>query len=133
MYFILQIIHEVDKIDCVFLFAFVIFYNCVNHLNIILDKELNLDTLLIQLNPIMHQFKVLGQVVGISSDLLDQIESSTANPHDGLVEVCDAWLRKCRDNDVTLTWKHVAEALSLIGQKQLSHDIMQVYTTGKVL
>ncbi len=91
-----------------------------------------MDTLLIQLKPMMHQFKPLGQVVGISSDLLDQIESSVANPHDGLVEVCDAWLRKCEDNDVTLTWKHVADTLSLIGQKKLSHDIMQVYKTGKV-
>ncbi len=95
-----------------------------------MDQELNLDTLLIQLNPMMNHFKLLGQVVGISSDLLDQIESSTANPHDGLVEVCDAWLRKCEDNDLTLTWKHVAEALSLIVQKQLSG--IQVFSTGKV-
>ncbi len=80
-----------------------------------IDQELNMDTLLIQLTPMMmNQFKLLGQVVGISSDLLDQIESSAANPHDGLVKVCNAWLRNCEDNDVTLTWKHVAEALSLI-------------------
>ncbi len=76
----------------------------------------------------MNQFKLLGQAVGISSDLLDQIESSAANPHDGLVEVYNTWLRKCEDNDVTLTWKHVAEALSLIIQKQLSG--IQVFSTG---
>ena len=40
-----------------------------------IDQELNMDTLLIQLTPMMNQFKLLGQVVGISSDLLDKIES----------------------------------------------------------
>ncbi len=69
-----------------------------------IDQELNMDTLLIQLAPMMNQFKLLGQVVCISSDLLDQIESSAANPHDGLVEVCNAWLRKCEDSDATLTY-----------------------------
>ena len=92
-----------------------------------------MDTLLIQLNPISQHFKQLGNHVGISSDVIDQIESSVAIPYDGLVEVCDAWLRKCRDNDWTLTWRTVSEVLTLMGQHKLSHGISQVYVTGKLL
>ncbi len=87
--------------------------------------------MLIQLNTISRCFKSLGQVVGLPSDLLDKIESSAAVPYDGLVEVCDAWLRKYKDDQLTLTWRNVAEALSLVGQEQLSQDIMKVYTTGE--
>ena len=74
---------------------------------------------------------MLGQVVGLPSDLLDQIESSAAVPYDGLVEVCDAWLRKYRDNDWIITWSNVAEAVRSLGEHQLSHSIMEVYSSGK--
>ncbi len=87
--------------------------------------------MLIQLNTISRCFKSLGQVVGLPSDLLDKIESSAAVPYDGLVEVCDARLRKYKDDQLTLTWRNVAEALCLVRQEQLSQDIMKVYSTGE--
>ena len=76
-------------------------------------------------------FRLFGSVAGISPDTLDKIVASCAAPYDGLVEVCDAWLDKCRKEKTTPTWSAVADILSLIGQDKLSHDIMQVYTTGK--
>ena len=76
------------------------------------------------------EFKLLGSVAGISPDFLDRIVSSSAAPFDGLVEVCDAWLDKCRKENIPPTWSAVGEILSLIGWDKLSYDIMQVYKTG---
>ncbi len=92
------------------------------HFAIISDQLLNLDSLLFKLNPISSNFKLLGSLAGISTDLLDQIESSVVVPHDGLVEVCNAWLRKCEDDGVTLTWKMVADILATMGHQDLSFD-----------
>ena len=96
-----------------------------------LDKTLNLNTLLIQLNSISKDFRLFGSVAGISPDILHKIVDSSAAPYDGLVEVCDAWLDKCHKEKTTPTWNAVADILSLIGQEKLSHDILQVYITGK--
>ena len=96
-----------------------------------LDETLNLDSLLIQLKPKCKDFKLFGSVAGISPDTLDKIVASCAAPYDGLVEVCDAWLDKCRKEKNTPTWSAVADILSLIGQEKLSRDIMRVYITGK--
>ena len=100
---------------------------------ILLDETLNLDSLLIQLNPMSKDFRLFGSVAGISPDTLDKIVASSAAPYDGLVEVCDAWLDKCRKEKTTPTWNAVADILSLIGQDKLSHNLMQVYITGKSL
>ena len=78
-------------------------------------------------------FRLFGSVAGISPDTLDKIVTSSAAPYDGLVEVCDAWLDKCRKEKTTPTWSAVADILSLVGQDKLSRDIMQVYTTGKII
>jgi len=43
----------------------------------------------------------------------------------------DHWLRKCKDEKVKPSWRIVAEILSSIGQYQLSHDLLEVYKTGK--
>ena len=85
---------------------------------------------MIQLRPISEHFKLFGSVAGISPVSLNKIVDSSAIPFDGLVEVCDAWLDKCRKENTPPTWSAVAEILSLIGQDKLSHDITQVYTTG---
>ena len=97
----------------------------------LLDKSLNLDSLLIQLRPIEDHYKQFGMVAGVPTDVLGEIESSCEKDYDALVEVCDRWLRKCRDEKVTPSWRIVAEILSLIGQYQLSHDLLDVYKTGK--
>ncbi len=85
---------------------------------------------MIQLRPISDKYKLIGSLAGISSDTLNKIEAHTAEPFDKLVEVCDYWLKKCRNEDVPLTWKAVADILTLIGQEQLSCDIVEVYVTG---
>ena len=63
--------------------------------------------------------------------MLGEIESSSRKDYDALVEVCDCWLRKCRDDKVTPSWRIVAEILSLSGQCQLPHDLLEVYKTCK--
>jgi len=75
-------------------------------------------------------YKQFGQVAGVPTTFLDAIESNSLKNYDALVEVCDNWLRKCREENITPTWRIVAEILSLIGQYQLSHDLLEVYKTG---
>ncbi len=89
-----------------------------------------MDTLLIQLRPISDKYKLIGSIAGVSLDILNEIESHTAEPFDKLVEVCDYWLKQCRIDDIPLTWKAVADILTLIGQEQMSCGIMEVYATG---
>ena len=76
-------------------------------------------------------YKQFGMVAGVPTDVLDEIESSCEKAYDALVEVCDHWLRMCKDEKITPSWRIVAEILSLIGQYQLSHDLLEVYKTGK--
>ena len=83
-----------------------------------------------QLRPIAHNFKLFGSVAGISPTSLNQIVSKSASSYDGMMEVCDLWLEKCRKEQVPPTWHAVAEILALIGQNKLSDDILQVYATG---
>ena len=89
--------------------------------------------MLIQLRPIEDYYKQFGMTAGVPTDVLDEIESSCEKAYDALVEVCDQWLRKCRDEKITPSWRIVAEILSLIGQYQLSHDLLEVYKTGKLI
>ncbi len=92
---------------------------------------MNIDSLLIQLGPIIDKFRLFGSVAGISPAILDEITAHAAVPYDGMVEVCDAWLKKCRAENVTPTWTAVAEILSLLGYHAMSHNILLVYETGR--
>ena len=76
-----------------------------------------------------ENFKLFGSVAGISPTSLNQIVSKSASPYDGLVEVSDLWLEKCRKEQTPPTWHAVAEILALIGYNTLSDDILQVYAT----
>jgi len=78
-----------------------------------------------------EHYKQFGMVAGVSMETLDEIESSCEKAYDALVEVCDQWLRKCQEEKITPSWRIVAEILSLIGQNQLSQDLLEVYKTGK--
>ena len=86
-----------------------------------------------QLRPMEEHYKQFGVRAGIPTAMLDAVESSSLKAYDALVEVCDYWLRKCKEDKITPTWRIVAEILSLIGQYQLSHDLLEVYKTGKYL
>ena len=48
-------------------------------------------------------------VAGVPTDGLDEIESSYEKDYDALVEVCDCWLRKYRDDKVTPSWRIVSK------------------------
>ena len=99
---------------------------------LIAEKTLNLDSLLIQLRSISKNFRLFGSVAGISPDKLDHIVSCCTTSYDGLLEVCDLWLKKCQNEKSPPTWHAVAEILSLIGHYKLADDILQVYATGIV-
>ena len=74
---------------------------------------------------------MFGSVAGISPASLNKIVSKVAAPYDGLVEVCDLWLKKCAMDQTPPTWRAVAEIVSLIGNDVMADALLKVYTTGK--
>ena len=94
--------------------------------NIIIDKTLNLNTLLIQIRrevtPKWYQF---GLAIGINKETLDEFSNFT--PEECIVEVSDLWLRT---SVTTLTWRDVADALKECGYHKLAETILNVYKTG---
>ena len=93
---------------------------------------MDLNSLLVQLGPVSHLYQQFGSVAGLSPDQLDDIVSNTASSYDGLTEVCDLWLH-CRKEKSPPTWRAVAEMLALIGEGRLSSDLLQVYSTGRII
>ena len=95
----------------------------------IIDKTLNLDTLLIQIRhevtPKWYQF---GLAIGINKEILDEFSNFT--PEECIVEVSDLWLRT---SVTTLTWRDVADALKETGCHRLAEKILKVYKTGKTI
>lgn len=87
--------------------------------------------LVIQLRPLSLKYKLFGSVAGISPSSLDSILTKYTSPYNALMEVCDLWLKKCRDEEVVPTWHAVAEILDLIGETKLSKDMLEIYSTGK--
>jgi len=97
----------------------------------IVDQTLNLDSLQVQFGPVSHLYQQFGRVAGLSPDKLDIIVSSTISSYDGLIEVRDLWLLKCRREKTSPIWRAVAEMMVLIGDDKLSDELLQVYKTGK--
>ncbi len=96
----------------------------------VLDNALDLNTLLLQLRPISEKFRLFGSVAGISPSSLNTIVSECVSPYNALMEVCDLWLEKCRNEEVVPTWHAVAEILDLIGEEKLSKSLLEVYLSG---
>ena len=93
----------------------------------IIDKLLNLDTLLIQLKaevtPKWYQF---GEAVGMDKKTLNKYWEYPDSQC--IIEVLDFWLRNHTGQP---TWREVAEILRGIqGLTQLAFDIDRVYETG---
>ena len=92
---------------------------------IIIDKYLNLDTLLIQVRcqvtPLWHEF---GVAAGVPMDILNKCLNYT--PEESIVEVLDYWLRQGGK-----TWRDVARVLNEIHLQQLAEKVLKVYDTGK--
>ena len=98
---------------------------CIADHEIDIDKTVNLDSLLIQLQfqvtPKWHQF---GVAVGIPKEILEQYSSYPADER--LMKVLDYWLK----NDGNPTWRDVAKILNDIELHELAEGIMNVYETG---
>ena len=96
---------------------------------ILIDKTLNLDTLLIQIRhevtPKWYQF---GLAIGINKETLDEFSNFT--PEECIVEISDLWLRT---SVTTLTWRDVADALKGTGCHGLAEKILKVYKTGEAI
>ena len=99
--------------------------NLYLNLDTLLDKYLNLNTLLIQVRcqvtPLWYEF---GVAAGVSMDTLNKCLNCT--PEESIVEVLDYWLRQGKK-----TWQDVARVLSKIHLQELAEKILEVYDTGK--
>ena len=92
-----------------------------------LDRNINLDMLLIQLKPqVTPKWYQFGLAVGIAKEVMDKY--SDYPDEECLVEVLDHWLRNHESNK--LTWKEVAEVLREIDLHQLADDLTKSYDTG---
>ena len=97
------------------------------------DEQLNLHTLSAQLGPISESFIAFGSVAGVSPASLSEIVVKSASYNDSMSEVCGLWLKKCQQEQTQPTWHMVAEILDLIGHKEFSKKLMQVYNKGMLI
>ena len=73
-------------------------------------------------------------VAGLLSDVLHQMDCSYEKAYDIPVVVCNHWLKKYRYEKIIPSWRILAAKISsLIGQYQLSHDLLKVYIIGKII
>jgi hypothetical protein len=101
-------------------------YVLVILLYVFLENALNLDSLLIQLQPeVNEKWYQFGEAMGIEKSVLDKYVSYP--PNQNIIEVCDYWLRNHTGQP---SWNEVAAALKEIGFQQLGYDIERVYETG---
>ena len=66
----------------------------------------------------------------MSPTKLIEIAAKSSNFMESMTGVCKLWLEKCQQENTPPTWHAVAEILDLIGQKQLSKELLEVYKTG---
>ena len=92
-----------------------------------IDKTLNLDCLLIQLqSKVTHKWYEFGEALGIGTEILNRYAECTTDQ--SIIEVCDYWFRSHMGQP---TWREIANALKKIKFQQLAVDIESVYETGK--
>ena len=87
----------------------------------LLDKDLNLDNLLIQVqDDVTPHWYEFGVVVGVPKEILDKCKDYP--PDQCTVEILDYWLMNHRSQ---LTWRDVAHALKEINLHHLAEYIIQ--------
>ncbi len=96
----------------------------------LLEKSLDLKSLILLLSPISDKFKLFGSVAGISPSSLNMIVAECTTPYNAIMQVCQLWFEKCRNEEVIPTWKAIAEILDLIGETKLSKEVLEVYVKG---
>ena len=69
----------------------------------------------------------------MSPTQLIEIAARSLSFVDSMTEVCKLWLEKCQQEQTPPTWHAVAEMLDLIGHKQFSKELLEVYKAGIVL
>ena len=92
------------------------------------DSQLNLDSFLIQLKTVEDDWRQLGECLGVSPPILEEIASHCSTAAESMVEMADYWLRKHRGQP---TWSEVATALQLMHHCHLADAISAVYSTGR--
>ena len=86
--------------------------------------------MLIQVREVIPSWLPYAQALGVSEEVLKEVQGMKMGDYDKLVEILDYWFRTF-PKGTKPTWKDVAMALQEVGFKQLSADIMKVYTTGE--
>ena len=92
------------------------------------DSTLNLDSFLIQLKTVEDDWRQLGECLGVSPPILEEIASHCPTATESMVEMADYWLRKHRGQP---TWSEVATALQSMHHCQLAEAISNVYSSGR--
>ena len=100
--------------------------------NLCLDKLLNLDSLVRQLRPVQSKWKVIGEALNISREVLEDIQASCAPEEDlvCLVEMCDKWIKTLLGYNLQPTWQAIGKVLVRVDCQRLSKEIMDIYKTG---
>ncbi len=96
------------------------------------DASLDLNMMLIQVREVIPSWYLYGEALGVSEEMLKEVNGMKMDDYDKLVEVLDCWFRSFPKNKPP-TWRDVALGLQNVGFNKLSADIMKVYTTGKTV
>ena len=91
------------------------------------DQPPTLDNLTKLLQPVASKWQPLGEHLGVSDTLLDEIFTNMNSHHDCMVEMLDWRLRQVKP----LTWKEVVEALHQLGERQLVETVAEIHDIGK--
>ena len=83
-----------------------------------------------QLKYVREDYQKFGEAAGIDAETMKNITDHVSTSEEGMVEVCDLWMQKCWQKNVTPSWSGVAEILTRIGRKDWAKKIVKVYTTG---
>lgn len=90
------------------------------------NTEINLPVLLKMLYPLNNKWKAIGKELGLSADIMMQIEKRH-NPHDDncLVNVLDKWLK----NDAEPTWTTIYSVVNSrqVGGSRIAQKILEEY------
>ena len=85
--------------------------------------------MLIQVREVIPKWHEYGQALGVSPEMLKELQNMKMGDYEKLVEVLDYWFRQFPQGSQPM-WRDVAIGLQGVGMETLADDIMKVYTTG---
>ncbi len=91
---------------------------------------MNVENLSAILYECQSKWQVIGEVFGISEDLLDEIFTNNDSTYDCLIQMVIWYLRRA---ETTPTWGDIAKALEAeaVGETRLADLIRERYGTGE--